>query len=684
MISALAYGGIGLTDPSGNYYVAMMTEVSIDKIFGVLGETMGEGNPFSGWRSTLPKGVKDSGVYPLDEDCTNAQNADPAGNPNCFARVSVAPLAPATVVTSSGTMAVPRGFALAGRLKVGGWTMGIEAKMTPTSFLVDAAMDPIKLGGLLQVTRSLGDTKNGPRFYMDFAVVPPKAAVEVRGAVQIPALGTEGECTVLLGADGYELSTRGKVFGALTADLETRWATGGSSSKGFAFSASVGMGDLASTVSSVTDLVSDVLAEATKWADKIQDELDEAASYVKDACKRLKDKKKIDSAVYTLCKAAGAAAKATLTGVFAGAEEVLKAAKKAIDALAKAAVRNLGKADFFSVQKLGLGGVISDASTKTVAGKSLGDLKKSVYKGGSGCTTKTPCSVGEGDCDKDSECKGSYKCFQRGKNGANPPGVVLSADHKKGEADYCYNPKMEGVKLCSASQPCSEGQGDCDNDSECAGALKCFQRAANGPPPPGITLTSGLKKSASDFCYNPERFGSSRVNGDLEFTYFGKKAAKSFELDLSDAKDFASKMAKQVFAEIKKIWKKIADLPSAAEKEFNKIKNVVGDAIENAVKKIAADIGGAIVDGVVQAGKAIGGVAKDAGKAIGGAAKTTGKAIGGAAKKTGTIKKFFGRRQLGTPYDFDSGVDMRGLPATPLRENGDRDAPRRLLTRRFE
>ena len=55
-----------------------------------------------------------------------------------------------------------------------------------------------------------------------------------------------------------------------------------------------------------------------------------------------------------------------------------------------------------------------------------------VYKGGGGCTTTTPCSAGEGDCDKDSECKGSYKCFQRGKNGANPPGVVLSAD---GSAD---------------------------------------------------------------------------------------------------------------------------------------------------------------------------------------------------------------------------------------------------------
>lgn len=670
MISALMYGGLGLVDPSGNYYVAMMTEVSLDKMFGVLAETMGAGNPFVGWRKSLPHAVKNSGLYPLDESCTNAQNADPAGNPHCFARLTVAPLAPATVVTNSGTMTIPRGFALAGRLKVGSsWTMAVEAKMTPTSFLIDAAMDPIKFGKLLTVSRSLSDTKNGPRFYMDFAMVPPKAAVEVRGAVQIPALGTKGECTVLLGADGYTLAARGRVFGALTADIESRWATGASSSKGFAFDAAVAVGELGDTVGATTGLIQDVVNQATKWADEVQDELDDAASYVNDACKRLKDKGKIDSVVYGLCKGLGSAAKASLKGVFSGAEHVLKAAKAAIDALVKAATRSLGKADFFSIEKLGLGGEISDGSTKTVAGKILGDIKKSVYKGDSGCTTKAPCNAGEGDCDKDSECKGAYKCFQRGKNGAHPPGVLLSADHKKGAGDFCYNPNMVGVKLCSASQPCAEGHGDCDNDSECAGALRCWQRGANGPPPPGVTLTSGMTKSATDFCYDPKRFSSSRVHGDLAFTYFGKKAAQSFDVDLSDAKSFAGKLAKQVFAEIKKLWKKIADLPSAAEKEFNKIKFVVRDAIEDAMKKVVSDVGGAIVGGVVQAGKA-------AGKAIAGTAKKGVKSV----SKFG--KKLFGRR-LGSPYDFDSGIDLTRSGAR-LRDNGDSDAPRRLLTRRFE
>ena len=80
------------------------------------------------------------------------------------------------------------------------------------------------------------------------------------------------------------------------------------------------------------------------------------------------------------------------------------------------------------------------------------------------CTTSSPCSSGQGDCDSNSECQGGLIC--KGNVGANygwPSGVdVCEGDVQRGDWDYC---KLKG--------PCSSGQGDCDSDSECRSGLIC-------------------------------------------------------------------------------------------------------------------------------------------------------------------------------------------------------------------
>ena len=65
-----------------------------------------------------------------------------------------------------------------------------------------------------------------------------------------------------------------------------------------------------------------------------------------------------------------------------------------------------------------------------------------VDKGPDGCSRSSPCSLCEGDCDKDTDCEGSLKCFQRKKETDIVPGCASSgyvrtsgSDH-----DYCYNP----------------------------------------------------------------------------------------------------------------------------------------------------------------------------------------------------------------------------------------------------
>jgi hypothetical protein len=55
------------------------------------------------------------------------------------------------------------------------------------------------------------------------------------------------------------------------------------------------------------------------------------------------------------------------------------------------------------------------------------------------------------------------------------------------------------VRHCSSNNPCGQCEGDCDNDSHCAGNLKCFQK--NGAADiPGCT---GRETSRTDFCYDP-------------------------------------------------------------------------------------------------------------------------------------------------------------------------------------
>lgn len=72
------------------------------------------------------------------------------------------------------------------------------------------------------------------------------------------------------------------------------------------------------------------------------------------------------------------------------------------------------------------------------------------------------CAEGEGDCDNDSECEDSLFCDQI------VPGIDycrnFECPHPIGHWDYC--------RVCG---PCSAGQGDCDLDSECQSGMICAQ-----------------------------------------------------------------------------------------------------------------------------------------------------------------------------------------------------------------
>ena len=61
-----------------------------------------------------------------------------------------------------------------------------------------------------------------------------------------------------------------------------------------------------------------------------------------------------------------------------------------------------------------------------------------VNRGGNGCTPSRPCQACNGDCDRDSDCAGDLKCFQRSGFTAVPRCSTARVRGNVGGYDYCY------------------------------------------------------------------------------------------------------------------------------------------------------------------------------------------------------------------------------------------------------
>ena len=82
-----------------------------------------------------------------------------------------------------------------------------------------------------------------------------------------------------------------------------------------------------------------------------------------------------------------------------------------------------------------------------------------------------PCSEGEGDCDGDSQCGEGLLC-------ANDIGwhygLPATWDVCVSEIECpAYDPHNPNGSFCTEACPCDDGQGDCDSDNQCAPGLHC-------------------------------------------------------------------------------------------------------------------------------------------------------------------------------------------------------------------
>ncbi len=87
------------------------------------------------------------------------------------------------------------------------------------------------------------------------------------------------------------------------------------------------------------------------------------------------------------------------------------------------------------------------------------------------CTDCGPCSEGQGDCDNDGECLLGLICGED----LGPMfgfGATVDICVQAATPTTCTDPLGSG-SFCTFCGPCGEGEGDCDSDAECAAGLVC-------------------------------------------------------------------------------------------------------------------------------------------------------------------------------------------------------------------
>ncbi|KAJ9464865.1 hypothetical protein DIPPA_26457 [Diplonema papillatum] len=226
-IEARAYVGLSWKTMQDNFFIAMVSELTIGGLFDVFSDFA---PGLSQVKPLLGGSILESGIYPYDESkCVAGAELDM----DCFAVVSLAFIDKELNFGNGNVVTIPSGVQLRGKLNLAGWEIQVYFKVDERSLVADVRMDPIALsiGGfeLLKIGERLenGHVVGGARFYMAFVALPPQAAIDISGALEIPIIGASGSVAILLNGDEFSFDASISLFwGILTSRAYASWDWG--------------------------------------------------------------------------------------------------------------------------------------------------------------------------------------------------------------------------------------------------------------------------------------------------------------------------------------------------------------------------------------------------------------------------------------------------------------------------
>jgi len=128
--------------------------------------------------------------------------------------------------------------------------------------------------------------------------------------------------------------------------------------------------------------------------------------------------------------------------------------------------------------------------------------------GNSCCTSRNKCGKGEGDCDRDTDCKDGLKCGVNNCRLGQLTNIRDSASSWDLTDDCCYKPGegrcSGGNSCCTSKNKCEKGEGDCDRDTDCKGGLKCGVNNCRLGQLTNIRDSASSWDLTDDCCFDPD------------------------------------------------------------------------------------------------------------------------------------------------------------------------------------
>ena len=238
-VEAKAYLSWSAVDPQENWFVVMVSELTLEKVVHILSteDVLPELAVFKG----MPSKIGQSGIYPLkSKDCDvlgEAANTT-ALDKDCFAFFSLNPgTKTQTLEFADGNdIVIPRGVTLSGRLRILDFEFSIDAAFSATQLYIDAEMGKVESDGsygpltmavagkeLITLGRARVDGRvvGGPKFLVD--VSKTSALVNISGYLEIPMLKTYGSLVVAVNDDEFAFDAELSLFGLLSVSVKVQW-----------------------------------------------------------------------------------------------------------------------------------------------------------------------------------------------------------------------------------------------------------------------------------------------------------------------------------------------------------------------------------------------------------------------------------------------------------------------------